>query len=68
MLIDVAARSLDPSKFHTTLHVPLVMVLTVANWKIPPVLSSGTTEATEQTAGVDDAARIGLPMLSKPEF
>jgi hypothetical protein len=32
------------------------------------VLSSGTTEATEQTAGVDEAALIGLPILSKPEF
>jgi hypothetical protein len=32
------------------------------------VLSSGTTEVTEQTAGVDEAALIGLPILSKPEF
>jgi len=68
MVVDVAARSLEPSKFHTTLHVPLVRVFTVASWKIPPVLSRGTTEATVQTAGVVEEARIGLPMLSRPEF
>jgi hypothetical protein len=68
IIFEVAARSLEPSKFQTTLHVPLVSVLTLANWNIPPVLSRGATEATEQTVGVDDAARIGLPILSKPEF
>ena len=50
------------------LHVPLVSVLTVASWKIPPLVSSGTTEATVQTEGVVDVARIGLPILSNPEF
>ena len=68
IFVEVAARSLVPSKFHTTVQVPLAKVFTVANWKIPPVLSCGITEATEHTAGVVDAARIGLPILSKPEF
>jgi hypothetical protein len=68
IFVEVAARSLEPSKYQTTLQVPLARVLTVASWNIPPLLSRGTTEATVQTAGVVEAARIGLPILSSPEF
>jgi hypothetical protein len=35
IFVEVAARSLDPSKFQTTVQVPLANVLTVASWKIP---------------------------------
>jgi hypothetical protein len=57
-----------PANDQLIVQVPAAKVLTVAQVKMPPVLSVVATDKTEQVAGVLLTADNKCPILKRPEF
>ncbi len=57
-----------PANDQLIVQVPAAKVLTVAQVKMPPVLSVVATVNTEQVAGVLLTADNKCPILNNPEF
>lgn len=57
-----------PANDQLIVQVPAAKVFTVAQVKMPPVLSVVATDKTEQVAGVLLTAESRCPILKSPEF